>query len=160
MMYCYFHWMGNGVCEPECNNEHNFYDMGDCCLPTAVTGPDRFCEDHENRNITWGNHCLFMSAVYFEWSPASRGRSSEARTTVGRNEYIKCQIFKKCDETCTPILLEGPPMAQDILFFSAETCTLLRPKLPQVLEDLLWPQIFCFLVPKHVLYCVQNCHKS
>ena len=56
MMYCYFHWMGNGVCEPECNNEHNFYDMGDCCLPTAVTGPDRFCEDNENRNISWGNH--------------------------------------------------------------------------------------------------------
>ena len=34
--YCYFSWMGNGACEPECNTEANFWDLGDCCIPTSM----------------------------------------------------------------------------------------------------------------------------
>ncbi len=36
-------WLGDGFCDPECNNEENSFDKGDCCEDTCVEGSDYDC---------------------------------------------------------------------------------------------------------------------
>ena len=96
MLYCYFHWMGNGVCEPECNNEHNFYDMGDCCLPTSVVGPDNFCNDHIDRNFSMGVNSLSNCSCHVT------NHTIELVNTIGcRYPYLVYDFFCH-DQSNTP----------------------------------------------------------
>lgn len=96
MLYCYFHWMGNGVCEPECNNEHNFYDMGDCCLPTSVVGPDTFCNDHIDGNFSMGVSVMSNCSCHVT------NQSIELSNTIGcRYPYLVHDFFCH-DQSNTP----------------------------------------------------------